>query len=130
MAKNHKYQPATLRFGPAIKAALLCIFFGGAGIGYVWQKTQIQHLADQIKRTESRSEELHRQNDKLMRAVAVLCSPHELDERVKKMNLGLVPPQPDQIVRLRETEEPPSHPGSSTDPRIRETVQKMYAIGK
>jgi len=129
MARNHKYQPATLRFGPAIKAALLCIFFGGAGIGYVWQKTQIQHLADQQKRLESRFEELHRQNDKLMRAVAVLCSPRELDERVKKMNLGLVPPQPDQIVRLREVAEPQAHPGSNIDPRSREMVQ-MYAIHK
>ena len=41
MAKNRKNQSAAIRFGPAIKAFLLCALVGGAGVGYVWQKGRI-----------------------------------------------------------------------------------------
>jgi hypothetical protein len=41
MAKNRKYQSAAVRFGPALKAFLLCAVIGGSGVGYVWQKSQI-----------------------------------------------------------------------------------------
>ncbi|MDB6036915.1 MAG: hypothetical protein JWM99_756 [Verrucomicrobiales bacterium] len=127
MARNVKYQPLAVRFGPAIKAALLCAFFASAGIGYVWQKTQIQHLADQIKRLEGRKELLGRQNDALTRAAATLSTPSELDARVRKMNLGLVRPQPDQIIRLHEASgESTAQPELRLRPGIRETVQ-LYA---
>jgi hypothetical protein len=44
MAKNRRNQSAAIRFGPAIKALLLCMFIAGSGIGYVWQKKQIMEL--------------------------------------------------------------------------------------
>ena len=49
MARNRKYQSAAIRFGPALKALLLCLLIGGSGVGYVWQKDQIIRLgpADQ-----------------------------------------------------------------------------------
>jgi hypothetical protein len=34
MAKNRKNQSG-VRFGPALKALLFCIFVGGAAVGYV-----------------------------------------------------------------------------------------------
>jgi hypothetical protein len=127
MARNVKYQPPAVRFGPAIKAALLCAFFASAGLGYVWQKTQIQHLADQIKRLESRKELLSRQNDAFTRAVATLSTHSALDAQVRKMNLGLARPQPDQIIRLQETSaESAAQPEPKLRPGFRETVQ-LYA---
>ena len=48
MARNRKYQSAASRFGPALKAFLLCLLIGGSGIGYVWQKDQISQLGQQI----------------------------------------------------------------------------------
>ena len=44
MARNRKYQTAANRFGPALKAFLLCLLIGGSGVGRVWQKDQISRL--------------------------------------------------------------------------------------
>lgn len=102
MAKNRKNQSAALRFGPALKALLLCLVIGGSGVGYVWQKNQIYELGKQIKQREIRLIELRRQNEKLRDQLAMLRSPGKLDERVRKLNLGLVLPQQNQILRLPE----------------------------
>lgn len=72
-------------------------------MGYVWQKNQIYELGQQVKKSELRLETLQRQNNELGRHLAFLRSPRELDSRVKKWNLGLVPTQPEQVLRLVET---------------------------
>jgi hypothetical protein len=103
MAKNRKAQSAAVRFGPAIKAFLLCVLIGGAGVGYVWQKSQIQYWSGEIKKRETRLAELQRQNKIRADQLAALISPPALDARVKKLNLGLAQPPLSQIVRLVET---------------------------
>lgn len=100
MARNRRNQSAAVRFGPALKAFLICLVIGGSALGYVYQKSEIYKLGQQIKQSEIRLEELRRHNDALQRALASLFSPRELDERIRKMNLGLAAPQPEQIVRL------------------------------
>ena len=110
MARNRKYQPAVLRFGPALKAFLLCLVIGGAGIGYVWQKNQIYQLGQQIRKGELRRLELEQQNEKLKRQWAMMRSPQFLETRIKELNLGLVAPQPSQVWRLPE---PASEPASA-----------------
>jgi TolA-binding protein len=102
MAKNRRNQAVTVRFGPALKAFALCALIGGAGVGYVWQKSQINELAKQIKQRELRLAELVHQNQKLRDQLAMLCSPAQLNERVQKLNLGLAMPQPGQVRRLAE----------------------------
>jgi cell division protein FtsB len=102
MAKNRKNQPAAVRFGPALKAFVLCVLIGGSGVGYVWQKSQIKQLGDQIKQREQRFVELDNQNKKLRDQLAMLRSPAQLSERVQKLNLGLAMPQPNQVWRLAE----------------------------
>ena len=52
MARNRKSQSAELRFGPALKALLICFFIGGAGIGYVYQKNLLNKLGQEIKNRE------------------------------------------------------------------------------
>ncbi len=106
MTKNRRSQSAAVRFGPALKALLLCALLGGSGIGYVWQKNQIHELGLQIKKNELQLEELKRQNKLGADQLAWLRSPRVLDARVKELNLGLGQPQPQQILRLVEAPSP------------------------
>ena len=102
MAKNRRNQSAAVRFGPALKALVLCVIIGGAGVGYVWQKSQINELGRQIKQREQKLVELDHQNKKLREHLATLRSPAQLNEQVRKLNLGLALPQANQVWRLPE----------------------------
>jgi len=102
MARNRKHQSAAIRFGPALKAFLLCLLIGGSGVGYVWQKNQIYELGKQIHRREVRLAALQEQNKKLRDRLAVLRSPQPLEQLVRDLNLGLGQPQQAQIVCLAE----------------------------
>ncbi len=115
MAKNRKYQSAAVRFGPAVKAFLLCALIGGSGVGYVWQKSQIDELGRQIKAREIRLAELQTQNKKARDQLAVLRSPIMLKKRVEELKLGLVEPQQSQIWRLAE---PGALPVAETDRQL------------
>ncbi len=100
MSRNRKHQTAAVRFGPALKALSLCLFLGGSGVGYVFQKEQINTLGDRLRQVERRFDQVRGQNERLARVLATLQSPAEIEARIKKIDLGLVAPQPDQIVRL------------------------------
>jgi cell division protein FtsB len=111
MAKNRKHQSAAIRFGPALKAFLLCLLIGGSGVGYVWQKNQIDQLSRQIGKRELHLKELQDQNEKLRRQMAYMKSPSYLEARVKELNLGLVPPQPSQVWYMKEPKPEPTKQG-------------------
>ena len=113
MAKNRKHQSAAIRFGPALKAFLLCLLIGGSGVGYVWQKNQIYDLGQQIRKRELRLKDLQDQNEKLRRQLVYMRSPQFLEARVKELNLGLVPSQPSQVWYLKE----PAKPEAATQNR-------------
>jgi len=102
MARNRKNQPAAIRFGPALKALLLCLAIGGFGIGYVWQQTQIDQLGRQITRRELTLRDLQEKNRKMAGLLHTLASPGWLDQRVRELNLSLGPTQPGQVWRLTE----------------------------
>lgn len=102
MARNRKYRSAAVRFGPALKAFLLCLVLGGSGVGYVWQKDQIVELGRQIKKRELRLVELADENEKLRKKLGALRSPLYLEARIKELNLGLVQPPATQVWRLSE----------------------------
>jgi cell division protein FtsL len=102
MPKLRKSQSAAIRFGPALKAFFLCFLIAGSAVGYVWQKSQIYELGRQITLRETRLSQLKSQNQKLTDEVAILRSPVMLDQRARQLNLGLVPAQPGQVVRLPE----------------------------
>ena len=72
MARNRKYQSAAIRFGPALKALLLCLLIGRAGVGYVWQKSQIYELGRQIESGRSGWHNCATQNEKLSDQLAML----------------------------------------------------------
>ncbi|SRR5258707_2602313 len=102
MARNRKYRSAAIRFGPALKAFLLCLLIGGSGVGYVWQMNQIYQLGQQIKKRELRLAELADQNEKLRKQLGIMRSPRFLEARIKELNLGLAAPQISQVWRLPE----------------------------
>src|SRR5580765_8880604 len=100
MAKNRKYRSAALRFGPALKAFVLCLIIGGSGVGYVWQKNQIYELGKQMRLREQKLKALTDHNLELKRRLGMMRLQNELEPRIKK--LGLVAPDPSQIWRLPE----------------------------
>ena len=116
MARNRKSQSAATRFGPALKACLLCVLIGGSGVGYVWQKEQIAKLGREVKRRETSLQTLEEKNEVLRKQLANMRSPQFLEQRIKE--LGLSVPQQAQIMRLKEPMAPPPH---------RDTVQQYAA---
>jgi len=102
MARNRKSQSAAIRFGPAIKALLLCLLIGGFGIGYVWQKEQINRLGRQQKEREILLKKLVAENKERAKQLADMRNPEYLIAKIKEMKLELAPPQPSQIWRLPE----------------------------
>ncbi len=112
MARNRKSQSDN-RFGPAVKAFLLCLLIGGSGVGYVWQKDQIERLGQQIKIRETTLNRIEGENEKLRNQLATLRQPHFLQMQIQKLNLGLVPPSPTQFWRLPEPAPEPPRPASA-----------------
>ena len=110
MAKNRKAESGTVRLGPAVKALFLCAFIAASGVGYVWQKSQLQELGHEITDREGRLTELQRQNKAMRQHLGDLCSIPALDARVHSLNLGLTPPAVTQIVRLYESPAIPPAP--------------------
>ena len=127
MARNRKYRSAAIRFGPAIKAFLLCLLIGGSGVGYVWQKDQIHTLGDQIKRREIRLKELRDQNEKLRNQLATMRLPKSLEARIKELNLGLGLPQQAQVWRM---DEPAREWPKADRPRLLENRETTVATGR
>lgn len=115
MARNRKYQSAAIRFGPAVKALVLCLLVGGSGVGYVWQKNQIYELGRQTTARESRLAALEESNEQLRKQLWNMRNPSALLNQTKA--LGLVAPAPTQIWKLTEparepiksAEEKPDH---------------------
>ena len=106
MATNRKNQSAAAYFGPVLKVVLLCSVVCGVSVGYIWQKSRIIQLGQEIRQLESRLKQLKADNQRLANQLAMLHLPPFLDQRVKELNLGLVPASPLQVVRLPEPSAP------------------------
>lgn len=113
MSRNRKNQSAGVRFGPALKAVLLCVCLGGSGVGYVWQKAVIDQIGQEIKKREVQLRALEDQNVKLRQQLAAMRSDRVLELRIRDLNLGLTAPHPAQVLRLSEPspEPPPTESG-------------------
>ena len=99
---NRKIGQSAVRFGPALKAVLICLVTCSLGLGYVWQKQQINTLGEQIKENEIKLKDFRRENKRRADALSFLKSPQELDLRLRQLNLNLVVPHPRQIRVLTE----------------------------
>jgi len=102
MARNRKNGSSAIGFGPVLKASLLCLLIAGAGVGYVWQKEQIDSLSRQIGERGVRLARLADENQNRKRLLADLRSLPCVEARIKELNLGLAQPSPTQIWHLVE----------------------------
>ena len=119
---NRKIGKSVVRFGPALKAVFICLVTCSLGLGYVWQKQQINTLGKQMKKNEINLEELRRENKHRGDRLSFLMSPQQLDARLRQLNLNLVVPLPKQIWVLteqRETSPTAAEPGRGTKESVR-----------
>jgi hypothetical protein len=99
---TRRNESSLARFGPAVKAAVICLVTCGLGLGYVWQKQQIAQLGREIKGHEIRLEDLQKENKELGDTLAQLKSPQVLDQLVRQWRLDLEVPRPSQVVVIEE----------------------------
>ena len=107
-----------------MKACLLCVLIGGSGVGYVWQKGQINQLDQAFKKRETRLSHLQEQNRRLREQLAAMRSPRYLEMRITELNLGLAIPQPSQVLRLPE---PAGEPPKTGDQQLVSNVARRPA---
>jgi hypothetical protein len=100
MAHRRRHQSAEVRFGPVLKALLICLFLGGVGVGYVYQKSLLNELGKKKKEREYRLEQLRRQNAQLAWVLAEKRDPRALEQRARELGLKLVRAAPGQVVVL------------------------------
>lgn len=91
--------------GWIVKAVVVCLFVGGSCGGYLWQKSQVHKLGQEIRGLEHDLDQLEKGNEVLRQRYSVLASHRELDQRVEQYGLDLRSPAPEQILRIRETGE-------------------------
>jgi len=127
MARNRRHQSAAIRFGPALKAVALCLLIGGSAVGYVWQKDQLRQLGERIVAGERSLDALHRQNDKLRRELVILQSPAHLERLAQQHNLGLIRPEPRQVITLPEPSEDIGRP-PVLDPNVQYAVRGSSSV--
>jgi uncharacterized protein HemX len=124
MARNRKNGSTAFRFGPVLVTLVLCLLIGGAGVGYVWQKEQIDGLSRRIDERAAKLAKLSDENENWKRLLANARSLGSVEARIKELNLGLAQPSPTQIWHLaeppRETPKPaPRQPqDAAQNPRL------------
>ena len=121
MSSNRRNQSGSVRFVPAVKAVLLCSIIGGFCVGYVLQKNKIYELGQQIGQRQQKVERLKKENQLLADRLSMLQLPQRLAERVRDLKLGLMPPQPSQVIWVAE---PPAAPISTNAATL------VYAQGR
>lgn len=100
MARNRKAQSAELRFGPALKALLICFFLGVAGVGYVYQKDLLNKLSQEKQEREQELNRLRLDNAQKRALLPQVNSLRHVEERVRRMHPDMRLPTPDQVVVL------------------------------
>jgi hypothetical protein len=104
MARSRKN--SAMNVGQLLKVMLLISLIGGGALGYVWQKNQIDKLAAQKREREKAIKMLQHDIGFLKNQRDDLEQPVKLMPRISEMQLGLMPRQESQVVRLAEPREP------------------------
>ncbi len=84
---------------------VVCLFAGGSCAGYLWQKNQVHQLGRRIRHLEQELGQLERGNETLQQRYSALTSHSALKQRVREFGLNLREPAPEQILRIRETDD-------------------------
>lgn len=84
------------------KVLALSLFLGGSGVGYVYQKGQIQGLQKQEATNELKIDELSRRSENLKVRLAGVTSRVRLELAGRQFQLGLQMPEPGRVITLQE----------------------------
>jgi di/tricarboxylate transporter len=101
MGRNRK-NDASVQWGPAMKAAAICLLLGGSAVGYVLQKNKLHELGQQITRREAILAKLKWDNKLRATQLANLQLPRRIEERVNEQRLGLLRAPAVQVIWLPE----------------------------
>lgn len=77
-------------------------FSGSIGLGTVWLRHQISQTANATKVLDARIADLERRLEETTTTIETERDPQVLLRRNAEWKLGLVAPQPDQVVRVSE----------------------------
>jgi len=110
-----------LQVGTVSRCVLACCCLAAVGLAYVWQKNQIYHLGDDIKKREAAVWAAEKRVAMLAAQLAQLQSPALLESRCQQHGLGLVAPREQQMVRLVE-------PGPEWDARLAPSSASVAAV--
>jgi len=100
MKQNRKREP--LRLGTVTKSLIACMCIAVLGLLYVYGKTRIDRLGDEMVKREAILTATEKRNTMLAAQLAQLKSPAVLEQRCQQYNLGLTAPKDTQMVRVYE----------------------------
>lgn len=111
MARSRKSPGSILRFGPLLLALVSCGFVAASAIGYVWHRNRNEALVRENTLSRRQLEMLQKENQELEYRFLGLTRPEALAERAR--GLGLVRPEPAQVLRVELTAPGEALPGES-----------------
>ena len=129
MARRRRNQSASIRLAPALKAVALCLVIGGAGLGYVWHKSEIARLNVERRDLLIRKAQAEKDIKQLSGELDRLCSPASLESKNERWGLGMVPPPPSQVWRLAEPAELPQAVPVGDTSGARLIAENRYGAG-
>ncbi|HAV65277.1 MAG TPA: hypothetical protein DCY13_23255 [Verrucomicrobiales bacterium] len=102
-----KKQHQAVRAGTIAKVVALSLFLGGAGVGYVFQKSQIYSLSQQRNARDRTIADLEQEQRDLIASLEKITSTPVLEKRINDLKLGLAKPG---LRQVRTLAEPSIHP--------------------
>ena len=100
MNTYHRHTEAVISVGWLIRCAAVCLVFGASCVGFLHQKEALHHKAERVRTLERELRSIKRSNQLQREEYAALTSPKRLEQEVRKRQLNLVAPKPEDILSL------------------------------
>lgn len=120
MGTNRLRHPNSVPLGAIATWVMVCVFIGGAGIGYVYLKNQIHASGAKIKTLERELADLATQDEVIRAKIASLSSRAALQRRVDEGFINLIPISDHQLVRVDEVRKEGNHLRAVANERSKE----------
>lgn len=99
-ASNRRKESNPIHFAPLFKWLLAAVVISVCGLLFVYVKNQQHILGEQTRGVEREIREVRAQNDVLLARISALTSRTELQRKLGKGQISLVPIQDTSIARL------------------------------
>ena len=100
MNTYHRHTEAVISAGWLVRCAAVCLIFGASCVGFLHQKESLHHKAEQVRTLERELRSLKRSNQLKQEEFVALTSPQYLEQEVRRRELDLVAPKPEDILSL------------------------------